>query len=42
MSDYLLELPDTPYSSKPIHGFVSEPEQYRLKVREFSNCPPEI
>jgi len=42
MSDYLLELPDTPYTPKPKHGFVSNPSQYRLKVRQFSNCPPEF
>lgn len=34
-------LPDS-YSPIPRHGFASESEQYRLKVRQFSNCPPEF
>lgn len=34
---------DTPVDqSKPLHCFFHEPEQYRLKVRRFSQVPPEL
>lgn len=41
-SPFALDLPDRPYSPVPLHGFSSEPEQYRLSVQQYRNCPPEF